>query len=187
MLHPIDIITKDGHATGRLSDPEEANNKGLWHRGVHVILYTRSGSVLVQKRSLEIIGRPGMLDIGVGGYVDSGETSEQAAIREVKEEANITISLDQLRPIGITRYNHRWKYGKRQKISRMFIYSFACQLEDKQLNDVTPQREEVAWIGFLSLSKAKRLVHFHRLKRLGVLSPTYAYYRKLLQAVDPTV
>lgn len=184
MLHPIDIITADGRLTGQKSNPEEANNKGLWTQGVHVILYTAAGDVLVQKRSLAVKQQPGRLEIGVGGYVDSGETPEQAALREVKEETNIAISASQLRPISVTRYNHRWKYGRRQKIGRVVICSFACQLDESHVNHISPQRGEVAWIGFVPLRRVRLLIRRHRLKNLGVLSSTYAYYRKLVAAIS---
>jgi 8-oxo-dGTP pyrophosphatase MutT (NUDIX family) len=115
MLHPIDIITRNNRRTGRISNPEDASNRGLWHRGVHVIIATPSGQLLVQKRSEDMIQHPGMLDIGVGGFVDSGETPEMAGIREVYEETGIKATTDQLIFLGVTKFNHRWRYKDRQK------------------------------------------------------------------------
>lgn len=184
MLHPIDIITKSNRPTNQRSDPEDATNRGLWHRGVHVALYTSNGKILIQKRSLEMISKPGLLEIGVGGFVDSGETPEQAAIREVKEETNIHITEDQLRFIGLTRYNHHWKYGRRQKISRTIIYSYICRLNAAQTSNILPQQGEVERINFIPLRSTQQLIHQHQLKRFGVLSPTYAFYQRIVRAVS---
>lgn len=179
MLHPIDIVTRNNQPTTRVSDPEEANNIGLWHRGVHVALYTDDGRVLIQKRSANIIYHPGVIEIGVGGYVDSGETPEQAAVREVKEETGLTINPHKLQQFGLNFYNNRWKYGRKQKISRTILYSYVCRVDDANAT-LTPQLSEVEWVRFEPLRSVQWLVHRHHLKRLGILSPQYAYYRKLL-------
>ena len=179
MLHPIDIITRNNRRTGRISDPEDASNRGLWHRGVHVIIATPSGRLLVQKRSEKMIQHPGMLDIGVGGFVDSGETPEMAGIREIYEETGLKATTDQLIFLGVTKTNRHWRYKNRQKISRAFIYSYALRLPSEN-NDVSPQHEEVSWIGFLPAKSASWLIHQGSLRRFGKLLPTYAYYRKVV-------
>jgi len=180
MLQPIDVITRNNRRTGRTSNPEDASNRGLWHRGAHVIIVTPSGRLLVQKRSEHMVQHPGMLDIGVGGFVDSGETPEMAAVREVFEETGIKTTTDQLIFLGISKFNHRWRYKDRQKISRSFIYSYALRLPSEN-NDVSPQHDEVAWVGFLPARSAWWLIHRGSLRRFGKLLPTYAYYRKVVR------
>lgn len=180
MLHSIDIVTRDNQPTGRLSNPEDANNHGLWHRGIHVALYTSSGKVLLEKRSKEIMYHPGMIDIGVGGYVDSGETPQQAAVREVKEETGLTIYIHKLQPVSVNRFNHAWRYGSRLKKSRVILYTFLYELEES--DDIfVLQKSEVAWIKLVPLRSAQWLVHRHFLKKLGLLSTRYGYYRKLVR------
>src|SRR5882757_896616 len=96
MLHPILIIDKDNRPTGKYSNPEDATNHGLWHRGAHVIIFNSAGDVLVQKRSLSSIQHPGMIDIGVGGFVDSDETPEETVVRETMEETGLRIHTEDL-------------------------------------------------------------------------------------------
>lgn len=176
MLAPIDIVTRYNRPTGRKSDPEEATNNGYWHRGAHAFLITPKGRILVQKRGLDTVQRPGLIDIGVGGFVDSGELPEQAAIREIKEETGLNVTTGELIFLGTTRYNRRWKSNDRQKISRAIIYNYAVRLPHEH-NHVTPQPGEVAWVGFIPPRSAFWLIRHKAIRRIGRLSPMYAYYR----------
>lgn len=180
MTTPIDIINRFNHKTGKTALPDDATNRGLWHRGAHVILLTPSGRILVQRRNHSAIQRPGLLDFGAGGFVDAGELPEETAIRETAEETGIHISTLDLIFLGTTRYNHRWKFGKKPKISRAIIYNYVVVLPSEKVV-TTPQKGEVEWIGFIPSRSALWLVHRGSLRRLGKLIPTYSYYRKLLK------
>lgn len=182
MLRPIDVITKDNRITGELSNPEDATNRGLWHRGAHGIIITPSGLVLVQKRALDAMQYPGMVDIGVGGFVDHGETPEEALIREIKEETGLSVRQDQLLFLGTTKYVRRWQFNKRQKVSRSILYTYAVRLDDDR-NIVLPQPDEVAWVGFVPLKSALWLVHRGSLRRLGKLLPLQGYYRRTFRQI----
>lgn len=182
MLHPIDVVTNDNKPTGRLSNPEDANNHGLWHRGVSVAMYTSNGKVLLQKRSKDIMYHPDTIDFGVSGYVDAGETPEQAAVREIKEETGLKIDMSRLKFITVTKFNHNWRYGTRHKKSRVILYHYAYRLDNADCFFV-PQEREVAWIKLVSLRSAQWLVRRHFIKRLGILSPRYSQYRHMLQTI----
>jgi 8-oxo-dGTP pyrophosphatase MutT (NUDIX family) len=177
---PIDIIDRYNRPTGKISDPEEATNRGYWHRGAHVFLLTPSGRVLIQKRSLNAIQRPGLLDIGVVGFVDSGELPEETAIREVKEETGLDITANDLIFMGTVRYNYRWKFGQKQKITRAIIYNYAVRLPYEH-SHVIAEPEEVEWIGFIPPRSAQWLIRKGSSHRLGRLSPIYSYYRKMMR------
>lgn len=76
-----------GKVIGRASRRECHGNPKLLHRSVRVIVYHPDGrSMLLQKRSMNKDIFPGRWDMAVGGHVDSGETPDQAAVREMGEE-----------------------------------------------------------------------------------------------------
>lgn len=184
MLQRIFVIDKNNHPIKELSDPEDATNRGLWHRGAHVIIFNTKRDVLVQKRSLSSIQHPGMIDIGVGGFVDSDETPEETVVRETFEETGLHIRKEDLILLGITKYNHRWRFSTRQKISRSYIYTYVTTLPEGPHHTIS-QPDEVEWIKFIPLRVAKRLITQKTIKNLGRLLPTYAYYTKVLRQSLP--
>jgi len=73
---------------------------------VAVILEGPDGDVLVCRRAFEPAA--GTLDL-IGGFVDPGETLEEACVREVKEECGLDISKSSLRFIGS--YHNEYLYS----------------------------------------------------------------------------
>ena len=177
----IDILNDLGQPTGRKTTIDEATNKGYWHLGAHAIIYTPSGSVIVQKRAHNMYFHPDMLDLSVGGFVDSHETPEQAIIREIKEELGISVTHSQLTSTGVTKYNHHWPSYR--KVSRSFIYRYLVRVENEHVKIVT-QASEVAWAKFISMKEVKQLLRDGEEKTLGRLEPTFAYYREILEELE---
>lgn len=66
----------------------KAIRKGLIRRAARVYVFNQSGKLLVQQRSEKVL-KPLLLDQSAAGHVDEGETYEQAAYRELKEELGI--------------------------------------------------------------------------------------------------
>ncbi len=66
----------------------------------HVCIFSPSGRLLVQKRAKNKDYAPGRYDVSAGGFVKSGESAQDAAVREVKEELGFSIGPDKLSYIG---------------------------------------------------------------------------------------
>jgi isopentenyldiphosphate isomerase len=84
----LDIITTDDIVIGR-ETRAIVHQRGDWHRGVHVFLFTSDGRMLVQKRSADRVSFPSALDCSVSEHVVAGESYFDAAIRGMKEEMGV--------------------------------------------------------------------------------------------------
>ena len=72
------------------SEPRETVHvNNLLHRAVHMILSNRAGEILLQKRSMWKDRNPGLWDASAAGHVDSGESYQEAALREMREELGV--------------------------------------------------------------------------------------------------
>lgn len=63
--------------------------KGLLHRVTYVLVFDAQGRLFVQKRTKTKDLYPGYYDLAAGGVVCAGESYEQSAAREAKEELGI--------------------------------------------------------------------------------------------------
>jgi len=76
-----------------------------------------------------------------GGGINAGETCENAALRELREETGIVIPEDSLVPIGI--------YFFRKSSSAVFL--FCCEVTEK--TKVVPQLSEVCEFEWMTLNR----------------------------------
>jgi isopentenyl-diphosphate delta-isomerase type 1 len=68
----------------------DVHANGWLHRAVHVMVCRENGDVFVQKRSMGKDSYPGRWDSSSSGHLDSGESYDAAAERELEEELGIT-------------------------------------------------------------------------------------------------
>jgi 8-oxo-dGTP pyrophosphatase MutT (NUDIX family) len=67
--------------------------RNLRHRTAFVVVRSTNGEILAHRRAATKRVAPGLWDLGFGGGVVPGETYEEAAARELAEEAGITAPL----------------------------------------------------------------------------------------------
>ncbi len=76
----------------------DAFEQGDFHLVIHVCLFNQQGEMLIQQRQPDKDDWQNMWDLTVGGSALAGETSQQAAEREVEEEIGLVLNLQKLRP-----------------------------------------------------------------------------------------
>lgn len=99
----LDLVDDNDQVIGQIKRGEMSAlvpGGGKYVRAPDIFIMNPDGKVWVPVRSMHKSIAPGGLDFSVGGHVESGETYEQTAIRELEEEAGIGASVEQLELIA---------------------------------------------------------------------------------------
>ena len=88
-LEYFDIVNEKDEVIGIISGKDQDKVKPNQLRFINIIIQNDKGEILVPKRTANKRLFPNCYDFSVGGHVNSGETYEQAAYRELEEELGI--------------------------------------------------------------------------------------------------
>ena len=99
----FDILDEEGDKTGEKKLRSEVHRDGDWHRNVHILIVNSKGEALLQHRSKDKDSHPDMWDMSSTGHILAGEEDNESALREIKEEVGIDVSLAQLKNVGETK------------------------------------------------------------------------------------
>lgn len=119
------------HLTDSIHKRGEEMKAGDYHLVVHVWIINDDGQFLIQKRQPWKIGFPDMWDCSAAGSAVMGDNSEQAAIREAKEELGIDLDIEKGERIFTVKFS--------QGFDDIWLVRQNVALEDLHL-----QEEEVA-------------------------------------------
>jgi isopentenyldiphosphate isomerase len=101
-----DVYDKERYKTGKTMLRGSTFQEGDFHVVVHICLFNTSGQMLIQQRQPFKEGWPNMWDITVGGSAVSGDSSHEAAQRELFEEIGYTVDLSDQRPVFTINFSH---------------------------------------------------------------------------------
>lgn len=106
-----------------------------------VWLYRRAGNdleVLFQKRSSYVDRHPNFWDVAAGGHINLGETSVEAAVREVREEIGVEILPEKLDFLLTARSKEKGLFLNE------FLYDWTGREDDFHFDD--KEVSEVKWV-----------------------------------------
>ena len=174
----IDIVTKDGKPTGKSVLKSDIHRKGYFHNTAHIWFYTAEGFILLQQRAATKTICPLLWDVSVSGHVDAGETIEQAAIRETREEIGICIVEEQLSKIGVFKCFQTYPNGI---IDNEFHHTFIVKTNAK-ISEFIPQKNEVEALKYISIKE-----FFNILDHIGennhFVASNKLYYKSVIDAI----
>jgi mutator protein MutT len=114
----------------RLTTVDETSAGGL------VVDFTRQNAVLIGR-----LDRHGKLLWSLPkGHIEDGETTEQTAVREVKEETGISAHV--LQPLGTIDY---WFVAEHRRVHKT-VHHFLLEAIGGELSDEDVEVTEVAWV-----------------------------------------
>ncbi len=91
---------------------------GLKHRATHVLVFDSRGEVFLQKRSMKKDRQPGLWDSSASGHLDSGESYDACAVRELREELGLSA------PQPLERL---FKFNAREETDGEFVRVYRCR------------------------------------------------------------
>ena len=103
-MERFDLYDSRRRFTGRTIARGEDVPDGLRRLVVHVCVFNPRGEMLIQQRQSFKEGWPNLWDVSVGGGVQAGETTQQAARRELQEELGLEFDFENETPMLTTTF-----------------------------------------------------------------------------------
>lgn len=141
----FDLYDVNRKPLGITMERGSAQPSGTFRMVVHICIFSTDGKMLCQKRVASKKVFPNKWDLSCGGCVDSGETSQQAAIRETKEELGLTLPADTLPALTV-----HFNYG---------FDDVYCVTMDVNVDDLKLQAEEVAEVKWLTKEQIHAMIN----------------------------
>lgn len=99
MIEWLDIVDEQDTVVGK-APRDRIHREKHRHRSAHIALFNSQAQVFVQLRSMDKDNSAGLWDTSAAGHVNSGESYEHCAVRELFEELGVQIGADGLERVG---------------------------------------------------------------------------------------
>ena len=141
MEEQIDILNPDGTPAGYARGRTEVHAKGLWHRTVHIWAFDSKGRILFQLRSRVKENNPGLFDTSCAGHISAGDSSVNAAVRELREELGVHKSSRDLEYLFEAKHESVLNGGS--YLDNEYYDVYRITLSDSEIDSLVPQPGEV--------------------------------------------
>jgi isopentenyldiphosphate isomerase len=109
----VDVIDDAGRTIATVTR-HEMRVRRLPHRSVYILVFNSRGELFVHLRTPTKDVYPSHWDVAIGGVVAAGESFDQGAVREGREELGVDLDLTPLFPFA---------YSDSASIAQAFAYS----------------------------------------------------------------
>jgi len=102
----LDVVN-DKNEVVSVAKFDEIYDKRLNHRIVHVLMFNDKGEIFLQQRSAKKKFCPGHWSTSAEGHVQTGESYEKAAARELKNALGVSLPLTKIHESSYDHYKMR--------------------------------------------------------------------------------
>ena len=148
-MEKLDLYDKHRNKIGKQITRGDDMTPDEFHLVIHVCIFNSKGEMLIQQRQFSKQGWPNLWDISCGGCAVAGDTSQQAASRELFEELGVRYNFEEIRP--------------------QFTINFARGFDDYylieydlDLNDLILQTDEVQAVRWASKEEILELIELKK-------------------------
>ena len=143
----FDIVNEKNNSLG-FTKPREEVHKNLeyWHRTTHIWIVNTQDQILCQQRSSKKDANPGKWQSFFGGHLRAGESYEENAISELKEELGIEVDTSQLIPLYIRKSETSKHFGQ--------VYILVINKNVEELKIDKEEIEKVEWASLVDLEES---------------------------------
>lgn len=171
----IDVLDEDGKKTGEIVTRREVHVQGLWHRIIVVAIIDKNGKILMQQRATEKETNPGKWDVSVAGHISAGQSSAEAAIREVFEEVGINIKEDELKYICLYKDSCQIR---EDYISNHFYDFYIVEREIIDMDNIKIQESEVKQVKLCGRDEVQKMLSDEQVVKRGNIYKELIKYLK---------
>lgn len=130
-IEVIDIYDNQKRVTGKVINRTDLFGKdGVLRSIIHACIFNSKNELLIQQRSGDKKSGAGMWDFSASGQVLAGETSQQGAMREIKEELGLSVEIDEapvITKIFFNSYNDYYVVRKDCEVSDLKLQKSEVQ------------------------------------------------------------
>ncbi len=134
----LDVVNDNDEVIGTVARGDIMSIKdkpGHYLRCVDIFIQRPNGDICLPRRSLHKKIAPGGLDASASGHIPSGETYEQACIREIKEEMGIDVTISDLTLVATIRPS-----------AKLFYFRKLYLLRTSQVPQLSSEHTELVWV-----------------------------------------
>ncbi len=161
-LELFDVLDENGKQTGVIQERGVCHREGDPHATVHMWIVRRYAEkcgwqILLQKRSRCKDSHPGCYDISSAGHISAGDIPLPSALRELQEELGLTVSAEELHPIGLHQGSFDDVFYGIPFHDREFSHVYVLE-KDINPEDLTLQESEIESVLWMDLAECVEAV-----------------------------